>query len=89
MDEKLVKQLFEDLFEANAVALSLLTAAAARQMETAQLTDLIANVKSSLFATKTKHPKPKIASLAIYIATSSLAALVAEIQLRQDTGKRH
>jgi len=92
MNDEQLKQFFEDLVQANAAATALLTAAAARQMETGQLMDLIANVKSGLSSTKKEHPNSRIANLAIHIATESLAALDAEILLRQQeqqTGKAH
>lgn len=92
MNDEQLKQFFEDFAQANATAQALLTTAAARLMETEQLTALKANVQSALASTKKAHPNSRIANLAIYIATESLAALDAEILIRhqeQQTGKAH
>lgn len=92
MKDEQMKQFFEDLTQANATAQALLTAAAARLMQTEQLTALKANVQSALASAKKVHPNSRIANLAIYIATESLAALDAEILLRQQEqqpGKSH
>jgi NAD(P)-dependent dehydrogenase (short-subunit alcohol dehydrogenase family) len=59
MKDQEIKQLFEEMIEANATATALLVASFAKQMETGQLMASIANVKSVQSATKKTHPKSR------------------------------